>query len=49
MLKFSAYFVLVINGNQINGFHLFWDTLYKMELNCKHNCTHNITKLIDHA
>jgi len=18
----------VINGNQINGFHLFWDTLY---------------------
>ena len=29
MLTFSAYFVLVINGNQINGFHLFWDTLYK--------------------
>jgi len=28
MLTFSAYFVLVINGNQINGFHLFWDTLY---------------------
>ena len=23
MLTFSAYFVLVINGNQINGFHLF--------------------------
>jgi len=28
MLTFSEYFVLVINGNQINGFHLFWDTLY---------------------
>jgi len=28
MLTFSAYFVLVINVNQINGFHLFWDTLY---------------------
>jgi len=28
MLTFSAYFVLVINGNQIYGFHLFWDTLY---------------------
>jgi len=24
----AQYFVLVINGNQINGFHLFWDTLY---------------------
>jgi len=23
--------------------------LYKMELNCKHNHNHSITKLIDHA
>ena len=28
MLTFLTYFVLVINGNRINRFHLFWDTLY---------------------
>ena len=28
MLRLLLYFVLVINGNRINGFHLFWDTLY---------------------
>ena len=28
MLKFLTYFVLVINCNRINGFYLFWDTLY---------------------
>ena len=27
MLTFLTYFVLVINGNRINRFHLFWDTL----------------------
>ena len=25
------------------------EMLYKMELNCKHNHNHSITKLIDHA
>ena len=28
MLTFLTYFVLVINGNRINRFHLFWNTLY---------------------
>ena len=28
MLTFLTYFVLVMNGNRINRFHLFWDTLY---------------------
>ena len=27
MLTFLTYFVLVINGDRINRFHLFWDTL----------------------
>ena len=34
MLTFLTYFVLVINGNRINRFHLFWDTLYLNRYTC---------------
>ena len=32
MLTFLMYFVLIINSNQMNGFYLFWDTLFFVNL-----------------
>ena len=39
MLTFLTYFVLVINGNRINRFHLFWDTLYFKKIVAQINLT----------